>query len=54
LKVLKKYLINLTLTIVYPEFGFGIRIISNYLPELKPFFGDFIKKYGSLGAPNCW
>ena len=54
LKVLKKYLINLTLTIVYPEFGFGIRIISNYLPELQPFFGDFIKKYGSLGAPNCW
>ena len=54
LKVLKKYLINLTLTIVYPEFGFGIRILSNYLPELKPFFGDFIKKYGSLGAPNCW
>jgi len=35
LKVLKKYLINLTLTIVYPKFGFGIRIISNYLPELR-------------------
>ena len=54
LKVLKKYLINLTLTIVYPEFGFRIRIISNYLPELQPFFGDFIKKYGSLAAPHCW
>lgn len=54
LKVLKKYLNNLTLTIVYPTFGFGIRIISNYLPELQPFFGDFIKKYGTLVAPNCW
>jgi transposase len=54
LKVLKKYLMHLTLTIVYPEFGFGIRIISNYLPELKPFFGNFIKKYGTLEAPNCW
>jgi len=50
LKVLKKYLINLTLTIVYPEFGYGIRIISNYLPELQPFFGDFIKKFGTLEA----
>lgn len=54
LKVLKKYLMHLTLTIVYPEFGYGIRIISNYLPELQPFFGDFIKKYGTLEAPNCW
>ena len=54
LKVLKKYLMNLTLTIVYPPFGFGIRIISNYLPELQPFLGNFIKKYGTLEAPNCW
>ena len=54
LKVLKKYLNNLSLTIVYPEFGFDIRIISNYLPELQPFFGDFIKKYGPLEAPNRW
>jgi hypothetical protein len=54
-KVLKKYLMHLTLTIVYPEFGYRIRIISNYLPELLPFFGDFIKKkYGTLEAPNCW
>jgi transposase len=54
LKVLKKYLNNLTLTIIYPRFGFGIRIISNFLPELQPFFGDFIKRYGTLVAPNCW
>jgi len=54
LKVLKKYLNNLSLTIVYPKFGFNIRIISNYLPELQPFFGDFIKKDGSLEAPNRW
>jgi len=25
-------------------------IISNYLPELQPFFGDFVKKYGTLEA----
>jgi hypothetical protein len=33
LKVLKKYLTNLTLTIVYPSFGYAMRIISNYSPE---------------------
>jgi transposase len=54
LKVLKNFLMNLTLTIVYPNFGFGIRIISNFLPELHPLFGDFIKKYGNLELPNRW
>jgi transposase len=54
LKVLKNYLMNLTLTIVYPSFGFGIRIISNYSKELRPILGDFIKKYGSVKPPNCW
>jgi len=54
LKVLKNYLMNLTLTIVYPSFGFGVRIISNYSPELRPFLGDFIKKFGSFEPPNCW
>jgi len=54
LKVLKNFLMNLTLTIVYPTFGFGVRIISNFLPELRPLFGDFIKKYGSLISPKGW
>jgi hypothetical protein len=54
LKVLKNFLMNLTLTIVYPSFGFGVRIISNFLPKLRPLFGDFIKKYGSLERPNRW
>jgi len=44
LKVLKNFLMNLTLTIVYPKFGFGIRFISNFLPEFHPLFGNFIKK----------
>lgn len=54
LKVLKNVFMNLTLTIVYPKFGFGVRFISNFLPELHPLFGDFIKKYGSLELPNRW
>jgi transposase len=54
LKVLKKYLKNLTLTIVYPSFGYGIKIISNFSQELRPFLGDFVKRYGNLEAPNLW
>jgi transposase len=54
LKVLKKYLTNLTLTIVYPSFGYAMRIISNYSPELRPILGDFVERYGTLEAPNLW
>ena len=54
LKVLKKYLMNLTLTIVYHSFRYRIRIISNFSPELRPILGDFVRKYGNLEAPNRW
>jgi len=54
LKVLKNYLTNLTLTIIYPSFGYPVKIISNFSPEIRPILGDFIKKYGNLEAPNHW
>jgi transposase len=54
LKVFKNYLTNLTLTIIYPSFGYVVRIISNYSPELKPILGDFIKRYGTLEGPHLW
>jgi transposase len=54
LKVLKNYLVNLTLTVVYPSFGYAIRIVSNFSPELRPILGDFVLKYGNLEAPNRW
>jgi transposase len=54
LKILKKYLTNLTLTIVYPAFGYAVRIISNFSPELEPILGDFVKRYGNLKAPDHW
>ncbi len=54
LKVLKKYLTNLTLTIVYPSFGYPIKIISNFSQELHPILGDFVKRYGNLEVPNLW
>jgi hypothetical protein len=42
----------LTRTIVYPSFGHGIKIISNFSPELQPILGDFIQKFGSFKAPK--
>jgi len=54
LKVLKNYHTNLTLTIVYPSFGYAVRIISNYSPELRPILGDFVERYGTLEAPTLW
>lgn len=45
LKLLKKYLTNLTLTIVYPENRFRFQVISNISPEIQLLLGDFIDKY---------
>ncbi len=45
-KLLKKYLGNLTLTIIYPQNGFRIRVISNLSPPIFALLGDFPLKYG--------
>ena len=45
LKLLKKYLNNLTLTIVYPKNRFKFQILSNISPEIHNILGDFIDKY---------
>ncbi len=54
LKVLKKYLTNLTRTIVYPSFGYPVKIISTFPQELHPILGDFVRRYGDLEVPNLW
>jgi len=54
LKVLKNFLMNLTLTVVYPSYGYPLKIISNFSSELQPILGDFVRKYGNLEAPNIW
>jgi len=41
-KVLKKSLINLSPTIVYPPNGFRFHILSNVTPKILAIFGDFI------------
>ncbi len=54
LKVLKSYLTNVTCTIIYPSFGYPIRIISTFSQELYPVLGDFVMRYGNLAVPNLW
>ena len=43
LKILKKYLKNLTLTVTYPQNRFRGCVISNFSDEMKAIFEDFIE-----------
>jgi len=54
LEVLKKYLTNVTRTIVYLPFGYAIRIISTFSQELHPILGDFVRRYANLEVTNLW
>jgi len=53
-KLLKKYLTNLTLTIVYPKKAFQIRLLSNISPETEQIFGKSIHKYGVTSVDLRW
>jgi len=53
LKILKKYLNNLTVTVVYPKNWFRMAVISNFSEEMRALFGDFIQKYGEI-EPQIW
>jgi transposase len=53
-KLLKKSLINLTLTIVYPKNGFRFRILSNVSPQILAIFGDFVWKFGDKSLSLRW
>ena len=44
-KLLKKYLANLTVTIIYPPKGIRFSVLSNISDEIRAFLGDFIDKY---------
>ena len=44
-KLLKKFLINLSFTIVYPENQFSFSILSNVSKEILDIFGDSVWKY---------
>ena len=53
-KLLKKYLMNLTVTFVYPRKAFRIAVLSNNSPETHAIFGDFLRKYGSFDLRLRW
>ncbi|MGC9307264.1 MAG: IS1634 family transposase [Thermoplasmatota archaeon] len=53
-KLLKKYLINLTLTVVYPPGGFRFHVLSNVSAAILSLFGDFVWKYRDKSLPMRW
>ena len=53
-KLLKKYLMKLTLTIVYPQNGFKFHIISNISEEIRSILGDYIDKYQDKSLRTRW
>lgn len=53
-KLLKKYLSNLTLTIVYPEKALQLRLLSNISPEIEQILGKNIYKYGITSPDLRW
>lgn len=54
LKLLKKYLNNLTLTIVYPKNSFRFQVLSNISEEILPFLWDVIHKYEDRSLDLRW
>jgi hypothetical protein len=54
LKLLKKYLNNLTLTIMYPRNAFRIKILSNISEEILSIFGDFVYRYEDKSLKLRW
>lgn len=53
-KLLKKYLNSLTLTVVYPKNHFKFTVLSNVSPQIQALFGDFVWKYGVKNLNLRW
>lgn len=53
-KLLKKYLNNLTLTVVYPPNTFKFHILSNVSDEIKSILGDFVQRYEDKSLKLRW
>jgi len=54
LKLLKKFLNNLTLTVVYPKNRFRFTVLSNISKEISSILGDFIHKYEDKSLDLRW
>jgi transposase len=53
-KLLKKYLNNLALTVAYPPKSFKFRILSNVSEEIMSILGDFVQKYEDKSLKLRW
>jgi len=53
-KLLKKHLQNLTLTVVYPENRFKFTVLSNVSSEIVGLFGDFLRRYEDKSLNLRW
>ena len=53
LKVLKKYLNNLTVTVIYPKNSLRMTVISNVSDEIRALFGEFVRRYEEI-EPSAW
>ncbi len=54
IRLLRKFLNNLTLTVAYPPNAFKFTILSNISCEVISIFGDFIKKYEDNSLKLRW
>ena len=54
LKLLKKFLQNLTLVIIYPPGRFRVRVVSNVTREIKQILGKFVYKYEDKNLHLRW
>ena len=53
-KLLKKYLGNLTVTIVYDKSLFKFKVLSNVSPDIRSILGDFVDKYEDKSLKFRW
>ena len=53
-KLLKKYLNNLTLTVIYPPNRFKFSVLSNISEEINAILGDFVYKYDDKSLDLRW
>ena len=54
IRLLRKFLNLLTLTVAYPPNGFKFTLLSNISNEVISIFGDFIKKYEDNSLKLRW
>jgi len=53
-KLLKKYLMKLSLTVVYPPNGFKFSVISNISDEIRSLLGDYTDRYRDKSLALRW